>query len=172
MYKSAYIRTSSDSYDLNNENNYVHLTNHCLQIYNENYGKHEDGNTLPLESLNDYFKEIFPDKDITVEKHVIPRIKDLIIDTFLSSKKSLNPSKRRNIFELFGYDFIIDEDLRTWLLEVNTNPYLGTPNEFTKNLVPTMIDHMLEIVIDDVCPPQKAPSGKLFNLLYNHSWRK
>lgn len=35
------------------------------------------------------------------------------------------PSKRKNAFELFGYDFLIDEDLRTWLIEVNTNPYLG-----------------------------------------------
>ena len=28
-------------------------------------------------------------------------------------------------FELFGYDFLIDEDLRVYLVEVNTNPFLG-----------------------------------------------
>lgn len=55
-------------------------------------------------------------------------MKDIIIDTFLGWKKSLNPTRRKNMFELFGYDFMIDEDLRTWLIEVNTNPYLGTPN--------------------------------------------
>ncbi len=27
VYKKAYVRTSSDNYDLNNHNNYVHLTN-------------------------------------------------------------------------------------------------------------------------------------------------
>jgi hypothetical protein len=24
-----------------------------------------------------------------------------------------------------GYDFLIDEDCKVWLLEVNTNPYIG-----------------------------------------------
>lgn len=160
MYKKSYIRTSSDNFDLTNSNNYVHLTNHCLQIYGENYGKHEDGNTLPLESLNEYFKEIFPDKDVTVEKHIIPRMKDLIIDTFQCSKKQLNPGKKKHVFELFGYDFLIDEDLRTWLLEVNTNPYLGTPNQYISELVPRMLDDMLEIVVDSIIPPQREPKRK------------
>lgn len=57
-------------------------------------------------------------------------MKDLIIDTILSVKTQINPCKRKNIFELFGYDFLIDEDMRLWLIEVNTNPYIGTPNTF------------------------------------------
>lgn len=57
-------------------------------------------------------------------------MKDLIIDTLLSVKTQLNPNKRKNVFELLGYDFLIDEDFRLWLIEVNTNPYLGTPNTF------------------------------------------
>jgi Tubulin-tyrosine ligase family len=49
MYKKGYLRTSSDDYSLSNENNYVHLTNNCLQKYGDNYGKHEDGNTVGFE---------------------------------------------------------------------------------------------------------------------------
>ncbi len=30
MYKEGYLRTSSFGYDMDNENNYVHLTNNCL----------------------------------------------------------------------------------------------------------------------------------------------
>jgi hypothetical protein len=57
-------------------------------------------------------------------------MKDLIIDSILSVKTQLNPNKRKNVFEIFGYDFLIDEDFRVWLIEVNTNPYLGIPNTF------------------------------------------
>ena len=40
-----------------------------------------------------------------------------------------NPGNRSNIinqFEMFGYDFMIDEDLNVILIEVNTNPCLDT----------------------------------------------
>ena len=36
--------------------------------------------------------------------------------------KGLNPSKRQHMFEIFGLDFILDENLRPYLLEMNTNP--------------------------------------------------
>lgn len=48
-------------------------------------------------------------------------MKDLIIDTVLASKKSMLQPKKYNTFEFFGYDFLIDEDLRVWLIEVCTN---------------------------------------------------
>jgi len=52
-------------------------------------------------------------------------MKDIVIDSILSAKKELNVRQRRHCFELLGYDFLIDEDFRTWLLEVNNNPFLG-----------------------------------------------
>lgn len=169
MYKKAYIRTSSDSYDLNNKNNYVHLTNNCLQQNGQNYGKHEDGNTLPLETLDQYFESAYPEKNVKLETHIMPRIKDLIIDTILCSKAELNPLHRPHIFEFFGYDFMIDEDLRTWLIEVNTNPYLGTPNEYIGNLLPKFVDDMLDITVDHLIPPKTNPRGDRpndFELIY------
>jgi len=57
-------------------------------------------------------------------------MKDLVVDSYLSVKNQLNPNRKKNVFELLGYDFLIDEDFRIWLIEVNTNPYLGTPNEY------------------------------------------
>jgi len=44
----------------------------------------------------------------------------------------MNSNNYSPCFELFGYDFLIDEDFRVWLIEVNTNPYLGLPNAFIK----------------------------------------
>ena len=145
-YKHGYIRTSSDSYSLSSNLNYVHLTNNCLQKYGEKYGTFEEGNTLGFDILEKCIREQHP--TFSIEAHIIPRIKDLMIDTFLSVKNELNPSKRQNCFELLGYDFMIDEDLRTWLIEVNTNPYLGVPNKFIEGLLPKMINDLLKINLD------------------------
>jgi D-alanine-D-alanine ligase-like ATP-grasp enzyme len=48
----------------------------------------------------------------------------------------MNPNNRKNVFELFGFDFLLDEEFRLWLLEINTNPFLGTPSKAMKILVP------------------------------------
>jgi hypothetical protein len=101
-----------------------------LQQHGTNYGKHEDGNTVSYDVLQDYLDQTFPDLQLSVREHFVPRMKDLIIDSILSVKTQLNPNKRKNVFEIFGYDFLIDEDFRVWLIEVNTNPYLGIPNTF------------------------------------------
>lgn len=150
------MRTSSDSYSLSNENNYVHLTNNCLQKYGDNYGKHEDGNTLGFEAFQKYLDKEFSRYGVSVEDHFIPRIKDLMLDVYLSVRKTLNPHKRKNSFELFGFDFLIDEDFRVWLIEVNTNPYLGVPNDYIRELLPKMIDDMLDLGLDAVFPGQKG----------------
>ena len=119
FYRTPYMRTSSNEYVTDAFDNYIHLTNNCLQKHGDNFGRFEAGNTLPLDALQEYIDETFPQHGVSVEKNLIPRMKDLIIDTILSIKKSMNPKRRKNCFELFGYDFLIDEDYRTWLLEVS-----------------------------------------------------
>lgn len=119
FYKHGYMRTSSSTYDTQDKNNYTHLTNNCLQKHGNNYGAFEEGNTLSFQVLEDYLREQYPDHNIDINTHLIPRFKDLIIDSYLAWKKHMNPKNRKNVFELFGYDFLIDEDLRTWLIEVN-----------------------------------------------------
>lgn len=49
-----------------------------------------------------------------------------------------------------GYDFIMDDKLNTYLIEVNTNPCLEESNSLLKSLVPRMIDDMFNIVCDPI----------------------
>jgi len=88
----------------------------------------------------------------------MPRIKDIMIDSFMSVRSKMNPNKRKNCFELFGFDFLLDEDFRLWLLEINTNPFLGTPNKDMVVLVPKMVEDMIKIAVDPICKPRVRPS--------------
>jgi len=56
---------------------------------------------------------------------------------------------------------LIDEDFRLWLIEVNTNPYFGVPNVYIADLLPKMMDDLLDIVVDPIYQPDVKPSSKL-----------
>jgi hypothetical protein len=60
---------------------------------------------------------------------------------------------QKHTFELFGYDFIIDEDMNTVLIECNTNPCLEESNTLLKHLLPRMIDDLLNVVLDPLFGP-------------------
>ena len=123
----------------NKEDEYVHLTNNCLQIKNKDlYGIHEEGNTVSIEQFQEYLTSAFPHYELDFNRDFLPRMKDIAIDCYLSAKQTLNPVKRRNSFAFFGFDFMIDEDFRVWLIEVNTNPYIGIHNKSMKHIFPEM----------------------------------
>jgi hypothetical protein len=112
---------------------------------------------------------VYPQYNLVIEEHFMPRIKDIIIDSFLSVRYKMNPNKRKHCFELFGFDFLLDEDFRLWLIEINTNPFLGTPNKDMVKLVPQMIEDMLKITVDPIFKPQIRPpnyENNGFELLY------
>lgn len=69
-----------------------------------------------------------------------------------SFEKSINNSNQSsgqaNFFELFGYDFMIDEDFNVWLIEVNTNPSLDESSSYLTQLIPRMIDDLVKLTVD------------------------
>jgi hypothetical protein len=103
---------------------------------------------------------------LKVEEHFLKRIWDLMLDVYQSTRKTLNPHKRRGCFELFGFDFLIDEDFRLWLIEVNTNPYLGVPNDYIREVLPKMIDDMLDLTLG---PGGNNSGENRFEILYSHT---
>lgn len=93
------------------------------------------------------------------------RMKDIAIDCFLSARITMNPAKRRNSFELFGFDFMIDEDFRVWLIEVNTNPYIGIYNDDMQSLLPNMFQGLFKICLDPI-----FEGASLENVHINTCW--
>jgi len=71
-----------------------------------------------------------------------------MIDTILSSKRHFNLKQRRHCFELLGYDFIIDEDFRLWLLEVNNNPDISFNNNDHYTVIGHVINNSLKIALN------------------------
>ena len=55
-------------------------------------------------------------------------MKQIMTDTFRATHRVIAPSRdmHHHSFEIFGYDFMVDEDFKVYLIEVNTNPCLET----------------------------------------------
>mmetsp|Transcript_6491 Transcript_6491/g.10436 ORF Transcript_6491/g.10436 Transcript_6491/m.10436 type:complete len:184 (-) Transcript_6491:281-832(-) len=79
-------------------------------------------------------------------------MKERITKSIFSVRKTIDPERRKFSFELFGYDFILDENYNVWLIEVNTNPCLEESSQLLKDMLPRMIEDMLKLTIDVVFP--------------------
>jgi hypothetical protein len=78
------------------------------------------------------------------------------VESLLATRKKLNPNNVESCFEMFGYDFIMDEDFSVWLIEVNTNPCLEESSGLLKHYLRRMIEDMIKIEVDPQYPnPRK-----------------
>jgi Tubulin-tyrosine ligase family len=78
-------------------------------------------------------------------------IRRLIKASFDSCHGLLNPAKREKCFELFGFDFMLDESHRMWLIECNSVPSLGESNDF--------LSKFFNRLLGSLCSPQTTCSS-------------
>lgn len=86
---------------------------------------------------------------------------DIILETIKSVEAKINQNNRKHCMELFGYDFILDQDMKPWLIEVNTNPCLEESSGLLKMLLPRMLDDALKLTVDLVFPPKRAKQNSV-----------
>lgn len=136
---------------------------------------HEEGNVVSFEEFQQYLDEMYPQYNLDIQRHFISRMKDIAIDCYMSARNTMNPSKRKNCFEFFGFDFMIDEDFRVWLIEVNTNPQIANLNKRMSNLLPELFADLFKITLDpvfeDLAPEEKntVHEATNFDLLYSRN---
>ena len=141
-YNEGYIRTSSKEFNINNiTNKLIHLTNDAVQKYSEDYGKFEMANKLSYSDLQRYLDTHYKEKNLNFLQDVAPQLKALVKDTVQATYLKLDPKHRAYSFEVFGYDFMLDEALKPWLIEVNTNPCLELSSPLLARVIPSMLEN-------------------------------
>ncbi|CAD8070956.1 unnamed protein product [Paramecium sonneborni] len=149
IFNQGYARLSSEMFDLTQLDAFIHLTNNAVQKHSKNYGFFEQGNQISYSELDYYTNGEFT-------KSVLPKIKSIIVFSWMTIQHTFK--KIKYSFEIFGYDFMLDENLKPWLIEINTNPCLEESSPLLKELIPKMIDHAFKIVIDPLFTKIQEPT--------------
>jgi len=138
----------------------MQLTNNAVQKGGEDYGKYEEGNIVSVHTLFEYIAQQSAGKGQpkqVLEDRYLKDVDNIIIDSMKAVKGQV--AFQKHTFELLGYDFILDEDLNTILIEVNTNPCLEESNDLLRRLLPRMLDDMLNVVLDPIFGPGVNPAA-------------
>lgn len=151
-YQEGYLRTASYEFSIKNlEKKCIHLTNDAVQKKDENYGKFERGNKISFDEFNSYISNNYSGKSLYED--IYPRIKEIATDTLKAAYGKIDPDKRLNCMEIYGLDFMIDENLKVWLIEVNTNPCLEFSNSLLARIISNLIENCFRVAIDPLFPP-------------------
>ncbi|ORY13325.1 TTL-domain-containing protein [Neocallimastix californiae] len=155
IFEDSFARLSSDEYDteLNDLNNvYKHLTNVSV-----NKKKKTNNSTSYVWSVkkvkrylleeygvefSDIWKKI---EDIAIKAVITMNKSEIKREKELNSKNNFN-IKSNNIFEVYGFDVLIDNNMKPWLLEINLSPDLSINSKFQKQLKYRLMDDTFNIV--------------------------
>ena len=142
FYSEGYIRTSSKEFSLASlSNKLIHLTNDAVQKFSEDYGKFEMANKLSYNDFQRYLDAHSKDSPVSFTQQIVPQLKALVKDSLQAVYLKLDKSHRLYSFEVFGYDFMLDEALKPWLIEVNTNPCLELSSPLLARVIPSMLEN-------------------------------
>nr|XP_046257919.1 tubulin--tyrosine ligase isoform X2 [Scatophagus argus]XP_046257921.1 tubulin--tyrosine ligase isoform X2 [Scatophagus argus] len=144
LYREGVLRTSSEPYNSSDLQDMTsHLTNHCIQKeHSQNYGRYEEGNEMFFDEFRLYLLNTY---NVTLETTILPQIKQIIkscltcIEPTISTKHLSYQS-----FQLFGFDFMVDESFKVWLIEINGAPACA------QKLYPELCQGIVDVAISSV----------------------
>lgn len=155
MYDEGLVRLATVKYDKSVENLWnpcMHLCNYSINKYHSDYIKASDqcedvGHKWSFSALLRHLRTQGCDT-----RELMLGIEDLIVKSIFACAQSIAAACRMfvphsaNCFELYGYDILIDDTLKPWLLEVNMSPSLGIDTPLDTKVKASMIADLLTMV--------------------------
>nr|XP_035154048.2 probable tubulin polyglutamylase TTLL9 isoform X6 [Callithrix jacchus] len=141
LYRDGFARFSNTRFTLNSiDDQYVHLTNVAVQKTSPDYHP-KKGSKWMLQRFRQYL----------ASKHGPQAVETLFRDMDNIFIKSLQSVQKviisdKHCFELYGYDILIDQDLKPWLLEVNASPSLTASSQEDYELKTCLLEDTLHVV--------------------------
>jgi hypothetical protein len=85
-------------------------------------------------------------------------MKKIVFESASSVRERIASRNIAKTFQLFGYDFLLDEDYNMWLIEVNCNPCLEESSQLLGSLLRTMLSGL--VVLTDLEDPKSEAKAE------------
>jgi tubulin--tyrosine ligase len=157
IYTQGVLRTSSVAFSLSDlDDRFAHLCNHCVQELHPDYGSHngEPTNELFYTAFDSYLEASgltdCEGRPVRLASHILPQIEAQVIHSLLAARGNMEVGAVNDYqcFNLFGYDFMLDDTGKVLLVEVNSSPAVAA------RLLDGLIDDLVNVAIDPLFPPQ------------------
>ena len=143
MYRSGFARFSLYRYNTDVANlgdTFVHLTNAAVQKTAPGFDAGA-GSKWPLHAFKLYLVAKFGSRATDT---CFAAVEQLVIHSLLSVQKIMIHDK--HCFEMYGYDILIDDALKPWLIEVNASPSISADTPTDYELKFALLDDLYSII--------------------------
>jgi tubulin polyglutamylase TTLL5 len=180
VYKEGLTRFATEAYSNNYSkgNKFVHLTNYSINkknenfIENDNYEQDDTGFKWSLTALCKHLETIGIDMNL-----LWSRIYDVILKSLISGEHAIvnaikkNCVHRNNCFELFGYDILLDSDLKPWLVEINLSPSLAVDSSLDFQIKSNLMSDTFNLIGVKKFDRRKESMNKMKNRMKGMQYR-
>lgn len=169
MYRDGFCRFTSTRFTMSGKStadDYVHLTNVAVQKKAPGYESDSGGKW----DLHGFKLHLISKYGHARVNQLFCEIQLVVIRSLLSVQKVMINDK--NCFALYGYDVLIDDNLKVWLIEINAAPSLtaNTPADYKMKY--DMVEDMLTIVDMDKKLTGNEDQVGGFDLIYRAGFVK
>jgi tubulin monoglycylase TTLL3/8 len=156
FFDECYARFSVEEYSTDSaslENAFVHLVNNSIGKNSDKFGvtvTAENGEPISgymwdFNQFKDYVKFRSGGVDYVTEK-IHPRMKEIAKWSLSCAVDMIE--HRKNSWELYGFDFMVDDNYNAWLIEINSSPACDYSTKTTERYVQKALVELLAVTLD------------------------
>ena len=174
LFDTPYVRFGAENYNLDDfKNVFSQLTGNSIAKHSEKFNTGEvEGDMWENEQFREFLKKKYG-RDCWPE--IQEKIKRIVILSLECAKHKL--FNRKNNFETFGFDIMLDDKLNVYLIEINASPDWTYSTKVTEKLVKIASEDIMKVVLDlpqeNLKPPEERKNidtGRFKNIFSSSSF--
>ena len=155
-YHDGFLKLSLYAFQSNSSDRNAHISNTHLAKKAFEKAREESWNGMNETELKDFqtwtfqrLQNFLIDQKYTTDHDWInnslrKQLKEIMVHSLRMTQHAF--LKRSQSFELFGCDFVLDTNLKAWLIEINTTPSLDAPSLDREKILVDMLQDMFKLM--------------------------